>query len=172
MLGPPLTFALSQDQTLQLNLQRQPKSPSLTTVENCLLGITIVGAFGTLTRRRGAPRTFSNLICYSAFRDRRLLRIPPSVLLRTGRQGGRSLFRFASGSTDFFRIFSADIFVRERPFRAAQSPKTTRSSTPPPTHTRAPIHPAALPDPLPTEDGDELPRDIEYGERKLPGLGC
>ena len=25
VLGPPLTFALSQDQTLQLNLQRRPK---------------------------------------------------------------------------------------------------------------------------------------------------
>ena len=39
VLGPPLTFALSQDQTLQLNLQRRPKPALLTTIEHqCLLG--------------------------------------------------------------------------------------------------------------------------------------
>src|SRR6478672_12194862 len=34
VLGPPLTFALSQDQTLQLNLQRRPKPAPLTTIEH------------------------------------------------------------------------------------------------------------------------------------------
>ena len=53
VLSVPLTFALSQDQTLQLNLQRRSirrlLSRSAAAFDNfrdcCLLGITIVGVF-------------------------------------------------------------------------------------------------------------------------------
>src|SRR6185295_14666236 len=76
VLGPPLTFALSQDQTLQLNLSRRPKPPNRQLMVRswcslCLLETQRIFGFlpdGALRRRRF--KTFVS-ICYSAFRDRR-----------------------------------------------------------------------------------------------------
>src|SRR5262249_16683468 len=72
VLGPPLTFALSQDQTLQLNFPTEACASAGSTFE-----ITSSENHDCRGIRRTSPvkakrsSYLSNLVCYSAFRDRR-----------------------------------------------------------------------------------------------------
>jgi len=76
VLSPPLTFALSQDQTLQLNFQTPSRSSAfifdLIRPGAVPLGLLITQGFGAesfaFRRKLRSSTIFS--ICYSAFRDR------------------------------------------------------------------------------------------------------
>jgi hypothetical protein len=76
--------------------------------------ITIVGVFGELRPKAKRSSYLSNLVCYSAFRDRREKSLGPRRLRHAALQGGVSLFRNASESIDFLQEKHC---LRERPRR-------------------------------------------------------